>query len=159
MFNPSTPTPTITDRHVHSTRDGYVVEVFCLLDGYPGRIEMSVNTDQRRYSTFTASAFNPDGMCWDSVYSLDPEVVGHVGVLPSLTELNNIAMRLWVVAENALTVSRRRQAEVDVDLAVMRETAILAREARMRETAQVSRFDSTPDPDVSTDDDTEEVAG
>jgi hypothetical protein len=138
MFNPTTPAPTVTERDIRSTRDGYSAETFCLLDGYPARVSLHVDTENVRCSNFDIEVFNPVEMRWDSVYSLNYAAVGHLGPLPDLAQLNDIAMRLWTVAELVLTIAHRRLDEADTDLAVMRETAIQAREARMRETAQGS---------------------
>lgn len=142
MFNPLTPTPTITE--VTSTHDGYTCRALCLVDGYPAQIEITVDLQTPRYSSFALQVFNPLEMRWDTIVSATPERVGHMEVIADLERLNEIAMKLWVEAELIVTTAHRRQDEVDVDLAVMRETAIQRRLARLGEAAASKAAPSDP---------------
>jgi hypothetical protein len=105
----------ITPRH----RDGYIARVDCLIYGYPGQIEITVDTHDRQYSSGDAQVFNPVDMRWDTVYSLPmshPMLID-LPVLPerpeALPALNALALTLWAKAQWVMSTSHARQDAVD----------------------------------------------
>lgn len=105
----------ITPRH----RDGYIARVDCLIHGFPGRIEIEVDTRDRQYSSADAEVFSPVEMAWYSVYRLpvnDPRLID-LPVLPerpeALAALNALALTIWAKAQWVMSTSLNRQNVVD----------------------------------------------
>lgn len=105
----------ITPRH----RDGYIARVDCLIYGYPGQIEITVDTHDRQYSSGDAQVFNSVDMRWDTVYSLPMShpMLMDLPVLPerpeALPALNALALTLWAKAQWVMSTSHARQDAVD----------------------------------------------
>lgn len=130
-------------------RDGYMARVDCLIHGYPGRIEINVDTHNRQYSSAEAEVFNPVEMAWYSVYSVPVNYAPLIDlpVLPdrpeALAALNALALTIWAKAQWVMSTSHARQDAVDAATEVAKMEAkdayITARIAAERAESEAAR--------------------
>jgi hypothetical protein len=117
--------------------DGFMARALCLVYGYPAEVRIEVDTRTLSYSSAKVHMFNPIAMQWDTVYglaypelrtelpsaiydSVDTIMGGRVVLSESpgevLPALNDLALHMWKVAQEIVTISHRRQDELDVNL-------------------------------------------
>lgn len=115
-------TPTVTPNDIHRDHRGWVIRAGCVVDGFPGEVEIISNAENRRYNSAVVSVFDSARMTWMSVYIMPGQHVQNLPVLPdadaSMAELNRLAEYLHQTATFILTTARTRQAEVDAEAAI-----------------------------------------
>lgn len=138
----------ITPRH----RDGYMARADCMIYGFPGRIEINVDTRDRQYSSADAEVFNPVDMRWDTVYSVPtnyPPLID-LPVLPerpeALAALNALALTIWAKAQWTLSASHARQSAVDVAAEVAK---LEARDEYFRQRNEADRLQQLSDAEAA----------
>lgn len=127
-FNPA---PRVTEDCINRHKGGgYSVRVACMIDGFPGEVEITLDEDHRRYSSGDVSVFDPVNICWRTVYSLPKHLLAELPILPDtpdgLAYLQNLASTLYSTGANILIAARVRQYEVDAERAAAEERAKVA---------------------------------
>lgn len=121
------PTPNVTAASIERQRDGWIARVDCVLDGFPGEVEIQLDDEHRRYSSATVQVFDPVRIAWSQVYSMPKGKIQDLPILADtpegLAQLNALAMYLYSIGTYILAKSRVRQNEVDAETAAAEEMA------------------------------------
>lgn len=171
MSNPNQPPaiqvmPVVRAENIHRDSRGWTARVQCIVDGFPGEVVITSDSENRRFSTAAISYFSPVFGQWMQVYTLPDQYVQNLPVLPDtpagLEHLSQLSQHLHFMGEFTLHASQVRQAQLDaeadalkqshkLDMWERREAATRARaaEAQAQAVAAVQEDPAVEDADAA----------
>lgn len=121
--------PLITPDHIDRRIDGgYQVRALCLVDGFPAEVEITLDADNRRYSSADISVFYDADSCWHTVYRAPKNWLSDLPVLPDsengLAILNRLAIQLHKAGHYIVGTARVRQDHVEAEAEALKQSYV-----------------------------------